>query len=30
MDIPNSIGNKKDYRIYHLNAFDTEKKNIFA
>jgi hypothetical protein len=30
MDIPNSIGYKKDYRIYHLNAFDTEKKNIFS
>jgi hypothetical protein len=30
MDIPNSIGYKKDYRINHLNAFDTEKKNIFS
>lgn len=29
MDIPNSIGYKKDYRIYHLNAFDTEKKYFF-
>lgn len=29
MDISNSLGFKKDYRINHLNAFDTEKKNIF-
>ena len=30
MDIPNSMGYKKEYRINHLNAFDTEKNNIFS
>ena len=29
MEIPNSLGIKKDYRICHINAFDTEKQNAF-
>ena len=29
MDIPNTLGFKKDYRIYHINAFYTEKNNVF-
>ena len=27
--LPNTLGFKKDYRIYHINAFDTEKNNVF-
>ena len=30
MNIPNSLGYQKDYRINHLNAFDTENENIFS
>ena len=29
MDIPNSLGYKKSYRINHINAFDTESQNPF-
>ena len=29
MDTLNSLGFKKDYKIYHLNEFDTEKKTTF-
>ena len=29
MDIPNSLGFQNSYRIYHINAFDTEKYNAF-
>ena len=30
MNIPNSLGYQKEYRINHLNIFDTEKENIFT
>ena len=30
MDIPSSLGYKKDYRINHINAFDTEKQSMFS
>lgn len=29
MEIPNSLGYKKEYRINHINAFDTESHNPF-
>ena len=29
MDIPNSLGYKKSYRLNHINAFDTETQNPF-
>ena len=30
MDIPSSLGYKKDFRINHINAFDTEKQSMFS
>lgn len=30
MNIPYSLGYQKEYRINHINAFDTEKRNIFT
>ena len=30
MNIPNSLGYQKEYRINHLNIFDTEKENVFS
>ena len=30
IDVPYSLGYQKDYRINHINAFDTEKRNLFT